>query len=108
MERASESLANVWDFAELSSDVGSEELAGPEEIAIVGNEAEIKDRLQAAFDAGADDVIVAEFEAIPINGTEPGLLYNVASLICLVATGRVKVIGRQFHLRGVIVTFASS
>ena len=34
-------------------------------LAIVGNEAEIKDRLQATFDAGADDVIVAEFGGDP-------------------------------------------
>ncbi|HBP15404.1 MAG TPA: hypothetical protein DD457_09370 [Gammaproteobacteria bacterium] len=42
-----------------------EGLAGPEEIAIVGNESEIADRLQAAIDAGADDVIVAEFGGNP-------------------------------------------
>ena len=34
-------------------------------IAIVGNEAEIKDRLQATVDAGADDIIVAEFGGDP-------------------------------------------
>ena len=70
-----ESLANVWDFAELSKAMLDHEgLAGPEEIAIVGNEAEIKDRLQAAFDAGADDVIVAEFGGDPDQRDEPGLL----------------------------------
>ena len=42
-----------------------EGLAGPEDIAIVGNESEIADRLQATIDAGADDIIVAEFAGNP-------------------------------------------
>ena len=43
----------------------NEGLAGPEDIAIVGNEAEIRDRLNATVDAGADDIIVAEFAGNP-------------------------------------------
>ena len=65
MERA----AKVWQmYGTLPSYramLDREGLAGPEEIAIVGDEAEIKDRLQATIDAGADDVIVAEFGGNP-------------------------------------------
>lgn len=38
-----------------------ESLSGPEDICIIGNEAEIRDQLQATFDSGADDVIAVEF-----------------------------------------------
>lgn len=65
MERA----AKVWQmYGTLPSYramLDREGLAGPEDIAIVGDEAEIKDRLQATIDAGADDVIVAEFGGNP-------------------------------------------
>jgi alkanesulfonate monooxygenase SsuD/methylene tetrahydromethanopterin reductase-like flavin-dependent oxidoreductase (luciferase family) len=38
-----------------------ESLGGPEDICIIGDEAEIRDQLRAAFDSGADDVIAVEF-----------------------------------------------
>ena len=65
MERASKVWQMYGTLPSYRAMLDHEGLAGPEEIAIVGNEAEIKDRLQAAFDAGADDVIVAEFGGDP-------------------------------------------
>ena len=69
MDAGMERAAKVWQmYGTLPSYramLDREGLAGPEEIAIVGNESEIADRLQAAIDAGADDVIVAEFGGNP-------------------------------------------
>ena len=69
MDAGMERAAKVWQmYGTLPSYramLDHEGLAGPEEIAIVGNEAEIKDRLQATVDAGADDIIVAEFGGDP-------------------------------------------
>ena len=65
MERASKVWQMYGTLPSYRAMLDHEGLAGPEEIAIVGNEAEIKDRLQATFDAGADDVIVAEFGGDP-------------------------------------------
>jgi 5,10-methylenetetrahydromethanopterin reductase len=65
MERASKVWQMYGTLPSYRAMLDREGLAGPEDIAIVGNESEIADRLQATIDAGADDIIVAEFAGNP-------------------------------------------
>ena len=45
-----------------------EGLAEPSDIAVIGDEASVRDQLSAVFDAGADDVLAAEFGSTPEDG----------------------------------------